>query len=50
MCNMRRIGSKIDPCGTPHSIHKKDDETLFIDTYRYRLDKSIYSLDNVYLY
>ena len=23
---------RIDPCGTPHSIHKKDDEVLFIDT------------------
>ena len=26
MYNMKRIGPKIDPCGTPHSILKKDDE------------------------
>ena len=32
MYNMKRIGPKIDPCGTPHSIHKKDDKVLFIDT------------------
>ena len=32
MHNMIRIGLKIDPCGTPNSILKKDDEVLFIDT------------------
>ena len=32
MYNMKGIGLKIDPCGTPHSILKKDDEVLFIDT------------------
>ena len=32
MYNMKIIGPKIDPCGTPHSILKKDDEVLFIDT------------------
>ena len=26
---MKRIGPKIDPCGTPHSVLKKDDEVLF---------------------
>ena len=30
MNNMKRIGPKIDPCGTPHSILKKDDGVLFI--------------------
>ena len=25
MYNMKRIGPKIDPCGTPHSVLKKDD-------------------------
>ena len=28
MYNMKRIGPKIDPCGTPHSILKKDDDEL----------------------
>ena len=32
MHNRKRIGPKIDPCGTPHSILKNDDEVLFIDT------------------
>ena len=32
MHNRKRIGPKIDPCGTPHSITKNDDEVLFIDT------------------
>ena len=32
MYNMKRIGPKIDLRGTPHSILKKDDEVLFIDT------------------
>ena len=31
MYNMKIIGPKIDICGTPHSILKKDDEVLFID-------------------
>ena len=39
MYNMKRIGPKIDPCGTSHSILKKDYEVLFIDTNLYRLDK-----------
>ena len=30
MYNRKRIGPKIDPCGAPHSILKKDDEVLFI--------------------
>ena len=32
MHNWKRIGPKIDPCGTPHSILKKDYEVLFNDT------------------
>ena len=32
MCNRNRIGPKIDPCGTPHSILKKDVVVLFIYT------------------
>ena len=32
MHNRKRIDPTIDPCGTPHLIHKKDDEVLFIDT------------------
>ena len=31
MHNRKRMGPKIDPCRTPHSILKKDDEVLFID-------------------
>ena len=30
--NFNRIGPRIDTCGTPHSIPKKDDVVLFIDT------------------
>ena len=32
MYNMKGIGPKFDHCGTRHSILKKDDEVLFIDT------------------
>ena len=32
MYNRKRIGARIDPCGTPLSIPKKDNEVLFIDT------------------
>ena len=32
MYNRKRIGHKIDPCGTPHSIPKKNDVASFIDT------------------
>ena len=32
MHNRKRIGPKIAPCGTPHSIRKKDDVVLFIET------------------
>ena len=39
MCNRNRIGPKIDPCGTPHSILKKDVVVLFIYTYLIRLDR-----------
>ena len=31
MHNRNRIGPKIYPCGTPHTILKKYDEVLFID-------------------
>ena len=31
MYNIKIIGPKIDPCGTPHTILRKDDEVLFID-------------------
>ena len=39
MYSGKRICPKIDPCRTPHSIPKNDDEVLFIDTNLYRLDK-----------
>ena len=29
MHNRKGIGPKTDPCGTPHSIPKKDDEVIF---------------------
>ena len=32
MHNRKRIGPKIEPCGTPRSILKNHDEVLFIDT------------------
>ena len=32
MYNRKIIGPKIDPCGTPYSIPKKDGVVLFIDT------------------
>ena len=32
---MKKIGPIIDPCGTPLSILKKDDEVLFIILYIY---------------
>ena len=32
MHNRKRIRPKINPCGTLHSVLKKDGEVLFIDT------------------
>ena len=39
MHNRKRICPKVDPCGTPHSIPKEDDEVLYMDTNCYRLDR-----------